>query len=189
MEIRAQLSDVSFDTYGRQRVTFTLDRRAKGIETLMDKMLRLTLVRWREKRSLNANALLWQCLDKIADTLCTDKWEVYLLMLKRYGKFTYVIVPDGAVEKMKTMWRELEVIGEIDVNGRKATQILCYYGSHTYDTKEFSRLLDGVISEMQEMGIPTPMQEDLDRALKNWEKQCEKARKSNTKGTQVDNQQ
>lgn len=183
MEVKATLSDVSFDTYGRQRVTFTLDHRTP-IEALVDKVLRLTVVRWREKRSLNANALLWQCLDKIADALHTDKWEVYLLMLKRYGKFTYVIVPDGAVERMKTMWRELEVVGEVDVNGRKATQILCYYGSHTYDTKEFSRLLDGVISEMKEMGIPTPEEEDMDRALRNWEKQRVG---SNTKEAQVDN--
>lgn len=180
MEVRAQLNDVSFTVDGKQRITFTLANRVDVSELTGD--IRLKAVKWRNKRSLNANALLWQCIDKIADALHTDKWEVYLLMLKRYGKFTYVIVPDGAVEKMKTMWRELEVIGEVDVNGRKATQILCYYGSHTYDTKEFSRLLDGVISEMQEIGIPTPMQEDMDRALRNWEKQRNGL---NTKSAQV----
>lgn len=181
MEVKARVHDILFDAFGRQRVTFTLEKKA-DMTDLIDKDVRLKAVKWREKRSLNANALLWQCIDKIADALHTDKWEVYLLMLKRYGKFTYVIVPDGAVEKMKTMWRELEVIGEVDVNGRKATQILCYYGSHTYDTKEFSRLLDGVISEMQEMGIPTPMQEDMDRALRNWEKQRNGL---NTKSAQI----
>jgi len=168
MEVKARVHDISFDESGKQRVCFTLDRRVE-MGDLREKDIRLKAVRWREKRSLNANALLWKCLDKMADALNTDKWEVYLLMLKRYGKFTYAIVPDGAVEKMRSMWRELEVVGEVDVNGRKATQILCYYGSSTYDTKEFSRLLDGTISEMQEMGIPTPEQEDLDRALENWE--------------------
>lgn len=169
MEVRAQLNDVSFGVDGKQRLCFTLDHRVDTSKLTGD--VRLKAEKWRKKRSLNANGLLWQCLDKIADALHTDKWNIYLMMLKRYGKFTYVIVPDGAVERMKTMWRELEVVGEVDVNGRQATQLLCYYGSSTYDTKEFSRLLDGVISEMQEMGIPTPMQEDLDRALKNWEKQ------------------
>lgn len=183
MEVRAQLSDISFTVDGKQRITFTLDNRVDVSDLTGD--VRLNVVKWREKRSLNANALLWQCLDKIADELYTDKWEVYLHMLKRYGKFTYAIVPDGAVEKMRSMWRELEVVGKVDVNGRKATQILCYYGSSTYDTKEFSRLLDGVISEMQEMDIPTPEQEDLDRALRNWEKQHD--RKNNNEGTQVDN--
>lgn len=181
MEVRAQLTDVSFTVDGKQRITFTLDNRVDVSK--LTGYLRLKAVKLRNKRSLNANALLWKCLEKIADALHTDKWEVYLLMLKRYGRFTYAVVPDGAVERMKEMWRELEVIGEVDVNGRKATQILCYYGSHTYDTKEFSRLLDGVISEMQEMGIPTPMQEDLDRALQNWEKQRVGR---NTKEPQID---
>ena len=170
MEVRARVHDVSFDTDGHQRVCFTLDRRVEMAD-LKDVDLRLKAVRWREKRSLNANALLWACIDKIASSLRTDKWNVYLMMLKRYGKFTYVIVPDGAVEKMKEMWRELEVVGEVNVNGRDATQLLCYYGSHTYDTKEFSRLLDGVIDEMKELGLQTPQEEDMERALQNWEKQ------------------
>lgn len=169
MESKAKLYDVSFDENGKQRVTFTLDHKTE-MSDLRDKDIRLTAVRWREKRSLNANSLLWECLDRIADKLHADKWEVYLMMLKRYGKFSYVLVRPEAVPAVQDSWRESEVLGEINVNGTTAVQLLCYYGSHTYDTKEFSRLLDGVISEMQEMGIPTPMQEDMDKALDNWEK-------------------
>ena len=75
---------------------------------------------------------------------------------------------------MKKQRRECEVIGEVDINGQKAVQMLCYFGSSTYDTKEFSRLLDGVISEMQEMGLETPTSEDMRRALEQWEKMYEK---------------
>ena len=149
---------------------FTLDNRVDTSD-LAGKDVRLKIAKWRNKRSLNANGLLWQCIDKMAAVLGTDKWSVYLMMLKRYGKFSYVLVRPEAVEAMKNMWRESEVLGDIDVNGSKATQLLCYYGSSTYDTSEFSRLLSGVISEMAEMGIPTPEQEDMDRALQEWEKQ------------------
>lgn len=173
MESRAKLHEITYGADGKERLTFTLDQRV-DVSDLQDKDLRLTAKRWREKRSLNANGLLWSCLEKIASHLNTDKWSVYILMLKRYGKFTFLIVPKGAVEKMKEMWRECEEVGDITVNGREATQMLCYFGSSTYDTAEFSRLLDGVISEMEEMGIPTPMQEDMDRALQEWEK-CRKA--------------
>lgn len=169
MEVRAQLNDVSFGVDGKQRLCFTLDHRVDTSKLTGDVLLKA--VKWRNKRSLNANGLLWDCLERIADALHGDKWLVYLMMLKRYGKFSYAIVRPEAVQAMRDSWRETEVLGEIDVNGEKGVQLLCYYGSSTYDTKEFSRLLDGVISEMQEMGIPTPMQEDLDRALKNWEKQ------------------
>jgi hypothetical protein len=64
--------------------------------------------------------------------------------------------------------------GLITVNGQKAVQMLCYFGSSTYDTKEFSTLLDGVISEMQEMGLEVPVTADMERALEMWEKQNEK---------------
>ena len=126
----------------------------------------------KEKRSNNANRLLWHCLDQIAKAMIPpqDKWDVYLLMLKRYGKFTYICVKPNVVDAMKKQWRESEVIGHVDINGQDSVQMLCYFGSHTYDTKEFSVLLDGIISEMAEMGLKTPREEELERALERWGK-------------------
>ena len=100
-----------------------------------------------------------------------DKWDVYLMMLKRYGKFTYICVKPNVVDAMKKQWRESEVIGHVDINGQDSVQMLCYFGSHTYDTKEFAVLLDGIISEMQEMGLQTPRERELERALERWERQ------------------
>ena len=119
----------------------------------------------KEKRSNDANGLLWSCLQEIANALHSDKWTVYLMMLKRYGKFSYVIVHPDAVESMRKQWRELEVVGEVDVNGKKGVQLLCYYGSSTYNTKEFSVLLDGVISEMKEMGLTPPPTKEMQMLL------------------------
>lgn len=168
MEVKAKLHDITFGADGKERLTFALDQRVDA-SGLQDVDIRLKATKWREKRSLNANGLLWSCLDKIATALNTDKWQVYLLMLKRYGKFTYLIVPKGAADRTKEMWRESEEVGDIVVNGREATQMLCYFGSSTYDTAEFTKLLNGVISEMEEMGIPTPAQEEAERVLKEWE--------------------
>lgn len=170
MESKARLVDVTANFLTKKmRVTFELETMCDPQE-LEGKDLRLKAVIWRNKRSLDANGLLWVCLDKIASALNTDKWEVYLLMLKRYGKFTYILVKPNAVEYTKTIWRESEVIGEVDVNGTKSVQMLCYFGSSTYDSKEFSRLLDGVISEMKDMGLETPAQEEMDRMLAEWGK-------------------
>lgn len=123
----------------------------------------------REKRSRSANALLWACLGEIAAALRTDKWEVYLQMLKRYGKYTYICVKPNVVEAVKKQWRECEEIGHVNINGQDSVQMLCYFGSSTMDSREFSVLLDGVISEMKEMGIETPGQKELDRAIKEME--------------------
>ena len=132
------------------------------------------IVPHKEKRSLNANALLWKMLGEIAAALRTDKWSVYLTMLKRYGTYTYICVKPKAVEAVKKQWRECEVIGDIDINGDKAVQMLCYYGSSTMNTKEFSVLLDGVISEMKEMGLETPADRDLQRAIDQKRKEEQK---------------
>jgi hypothetical protein len=123
----------------------------------------------KDKRSNNANRLLWVCLGRIAKALKTDSWSVYMQMLKRYGTFTYICVKPSAVEGVKRQWRECEEIGELTIKGKKAVQLLCYYGSSTYNTQEFSEFLESVISEMEEMNIPTPREEEIERALKQWE--------------------
>lgn len=128
----------------------------------------------REKRSLNANALLWACIGEIANKIGIDNWSVYLNMLKSYGQYTYVLCKPHAVEKVKDVWRETEEIGELDVDGQKAVQLLCYYGSSTYDTKEFSRLLDGVIQEMKNLGLQPPPSEQMQQALLTWSELTEK---------------
>lgn len=133
-----------------------------------DKEKLFDLAEHRTGRSLNANKLLWQCLGEIAGALNADKWDIYLKMLKRYSKFTYICVKPNVVEAVKRQWRECEEIGEVNINGQKSVQLLCYFGSSTLDSKEFSILLNGVISEMSEMGLPTPAEKDMERAIANW---------------------
>lgn len=158
---------------GKVRLLFEINE--KPTEEINDLLkcekLAVTAKKWRNKRSLDANGLLWKCLDDIAKAMNppADKWDVYLTMLKRYGKFTYICVKPNVVDAMKAQWRECEVVGDIEINGTKAVQMLCYFGSSTYDTKEFSVLLDGVISEMQNMKLPIPPSKDMQRALEQWE--------------------
>ena len=149
-------------------ITFETSERPNIFDLLKDKVLSIVIKEYSEKRSLNANRLLWECLGKIAAQLRADKWDIYLMMLKRYGQYTYVCVPPEAVEKTKKQWRECEELGIIDINGRPAMQLICYFGSSTYDKKEFSVLLDGVISEMKEMGIQTPSEREFDEVIKSW---------------------
>lgn len=117
---------------------------------------------------------MWACLGELAMALNTDKWSLYLQMLKDYGQFTYICVKPNAVESVKKQWRECEEVGKIDINGSEAVQLLCYFGSSTYNTKEFSVLLDGIISEMKDAGIPTPTSQEMKRSLAEWEKMMQK---------------
>ncbi len=130
---------------------------------------RITLKKFRAKRSLDANALLWACIGKIAENVKADKWDVYLEMLKRYGQYTYVVVKPNIVDEFRQQWRETQVVGEIDIHGQKGIQMLCYFGSSMYNSKEFSVLLDGVLDEMEGMGLSRPLPSDIRRALETLE--------------------
>jgi len=179
MEFTGQIKGISNDYItGEMLITFSVNEKATVLpeyEKLKDcEKLRIEAKKYRKRRSLDANAYLWVLLQKIAEVLRTDKWSVYLQMLKRYGQFTYIVVKPGAVEAVKKQWRECEEIGEIDVNGTKAVQMLCYYGSSTYDTKEMSVLIDGVVSECQELGIETLPPAELQRIKEQWGVNIEK---------------
>ena len=174
MDFKGTIKNITKDILtGRLNITFEVASDAHILNELNDlkemDALSVKVAKWRRKRSKDANALLWVCLDDIAKALRTDKWSVYLMMLKRYGKFSYILVHENAVEDIKKQWREIEVVGDYEVNGQKSVQLLCYFGSSCYDTAQFSRLLDGVISEMKEMGLPTPPSEEMRRSLEAWE--------------------
>lgn len=128
-----------------------------------DKTYSVEIKQKRKDRSLNANAALWVLLGEMAAKLRTIKDELYLEMLSRYGVFTHVVVKPNVVDRVKSEWRTVRELGEITINGKTGIQLQCYFGSSTYDTQEFSRLLDGVISEARELGIT--LISDADRAL------------------------
>ena len=174
MDCTGRIKDISLD-WKTNQINLSLSINEKNaiseIEKLKDdEKLSIKIVKYRKKRSLDANGLLWHCLGQIAASLQADKWDIYLQMLKRYGKYTYICVKPNMVESVRSQWRESEVIGEVNINGSEAVQMLCYFGSSTYNAKEFSVLLDGVISEMKEMGLEAPLSEDMKRALAEWER-------------------
>jgi hypothetical protein len=41
-------------------------------------------------------------------------------------------------------------------------------GSHTYDSREMSRLIDGTVSEAKELGIETLSPAELERMKQQW---------------------
>jgi len=177
MNSRGKLESITKPILGKGYiVTLRMDTLPVDLE---NKDLDIEIKVHRERRSKDANALLWACIHDIERSLndgCRQTsiresaWEIYLRLLKRYGKAVCIVVKPEAVEAVRKQWRESEIFGDYEVNGQKAVQMLCYYGSSTYDTAEMSRLLNGVISEMKEMGLQRPASGDIKRAIEEWEK-------------------
>ena len=133
--------------------------------------LSIELKKFRNRRTLNANALLWSCITQIAKASGSDKWTVYMDLIKMHGKHTYICAKPSAVEDITKQWREVEIVGPIEINGTKAIQMLCYYGSSTYDSEEFAVLLEDTFYEMHELGLQLPNRQTTEKALEKWEKQ------------------
>ena len=110
---------------GTWNLTFSVNEGESALIEL-DKLqnvekLAVDVKQYSKKRSLDANGLLWACLGEMAVATRADKWDIYLTMLKRYGKFTHVCIKPEALEDLKRQWRETEVVGELTINGKKAT--------------------------------------------------------------------
>lgn len=131
-----------------------------------DKEYVITIEPFKQKRSLNANALCWKLCTEIADILRTDKDSVYLLMLKRYGQSDMVSVLKGI--DVKPYFKYYEYAGEGKVQGKEFSHYKVFKGSSEYDTREMSIFLDGVVSEAKEMGIEVLTARELSLMKESW---------------------
>ncbi len=140
----------------------------------------------KEKRSLNANNYFHMLCGKIANAMTLTHVEVHNQMLADYG-----VIDDD----IKTIilrddidWKKLD---NIHLRPTTATRVLddkkmyrVYHvlrGSHTYDSKEMSVLIDGVVQEAQALDIETITTTEKDKMLMEWAKSYEKKRtKHNT---------
>lgn len=128
--------------------------------------LDIEIKKYREKRSVNANSLLWKLCNEIANVLRTDKDSVYLEMLKRYGQSSVVSVLSTV--DVSGYFKYYDIFGTGYVNGKEFTHYKIYKGSSEYDSREMSVLLDGVIDEAKGMGIEVLSEQELSLIKSEW---------------------
>lgn len=120
----------------------------------------------REKRSLDANAYAWVLLGKLASKLNIPKEEVYRQIIKEVGD-NYEILPirDDAVDKWIFAWEEKGIGWCCDILGKSKlegyTNVITYYGSSTYDSKQMSDFISLIVQECKEQDIETATPREL----------------------------
>lgn len=137
------------------------------------------LVEHKEKRSLSQNAYYHVLLGKVADKLRLSKSRLHNDMLAHYGqrfflddKCVFVTIPDNEESESTAMESDTvhmkatskTVVGN---NGVTYRYWVMLRGSHEYNTREMSILLDGLIQEAKQLDIEvmTPNQLAEMRAL------------------------
>lgn len=122
----------------------------------------------RKKRSLNANAYFWQLVSKVAIKLnCSDQ-EVYRRLVQDYGVSTTLMVRPEAQEAFVQAWSSGKDSSGWFVEDLGHGVIKAYAGTSTYDTKQMSRIIDGLVEECKELGIETMAPEELEHLKNIW---------------------
>lgn len=166
--MKARANNVRFvtDETGGAELIFALTREnlplvRKGLGELKrwlekGKTLDVDIKEHREKRSADANAYMWKLLEKMSEKLPESKDELYDKMLIEYGVFETVSVRKEAAEAFIRQWKgPVKRLGSGVVNGREFEHLRVCFGSSGYDTKQMSRLLEGIIRECNDLGIET----------------------------------
>lgn len=167
--------------YKGTKVGIELDKKdAKAIVELFSKVKTgeeydITIKK-KGKRSLNANNYHWSLCEQIAKVLKTSKYEVHNQLMIDYGtdwldakgQPTYVLMKDDD----RYLRKETEHYRPTDaVEDRKGTLyrwFVLLLPSHLMDSKQMSELIDGTVSEAQELGIDTRTPDEIARMKSLW---------------------
>ena len=172
MQLIGSVKNLSLDFQtNTANLTLSITNKAAAMQAYDDlkdvEKLAIEIKRYREKRSLDSNSLLWKLCNEIANVLRTDKDSVYLEMLKRYGQSSVVSVLSTV--DVSGYFKYYDVFGTGYVNGKEFTHYKIYKGSSEYDTRSMSILLDGVIDEAKGMGIEVLSEQELSLIKSEWE--------------------
>lgn len=125
----------------------------------------------RQKRSLDANGYLWVLISKIQDVIGVPKEDIYRDMIKGVGVYEVVPIKNEAVDKFCEAWQHNGLGWITETTKSKLdgyTNVLAYYGSSEYNTKEMSRLIDGIVQECKELDIETKSDEEIKSLIESW---------------------
>ena len=160
------------------------------IGNLMGKPIQFTIKERKARRSLDANAYYWLLLGKLGDALRISKSELHNIMLRRYGQFyivdgqaVYIVIPDTDEAQKKVDNDEhfhLRPTSQVKM-GKDRKMYRTYMllkGSHEFDSREMSILIDGLVSECKEAGIETATPEEIARMKKLYEERYDKKNQS-----------
>lgn len=158
--MKGRLVDLSVGMDGKQRLTLALTGDARTYyNELKDDDVNIEIRKWRRKRTRDANAYAWTLIDKLAERMRISKAEVYRELIRNVGGVSETVcVMDSAVDRLCKGWEAHGLGWQTEQTPSRiegCTNVVLYYGSSTYDTKQMSSLIDIAIHECQLLGIET----------------------------------
>lgn len=144
----------------------------------------ITISEYKHQRSASANAYFHLLVHKIAEKMGIGNDECKVKMNLEYGspkmldeKTLFAVqVPKGA--KIDDIYPYAKWVKDIEDNGIKKDVYIFYKRTHTLNTKEMARLIDGVIAEAHQLSIETITPAEKEKLLELWSEQYGKQAKN-----------
>lgn len=178
MRLTGKIVDANIDfVTGIPKVTLAINEKndfLQGYDDLKDiEKLSIEIKPFRARRSLDANAYCWVLIDKIAENQGVSKEEVYREAIKGIGGNSEIVcVKNEAVDRLCEGWRRNGIGWQTDTFPSKidgCTNVILYYGSSVYDSKQMSLLLDNIIQDCKALGIQTESPDAIAKMKSLWE--------------------
>ena len=138
-----------------------------------DKNKEFEIKEHKEKRSLNANSYAWVLLGQIADLIGRTKEDVYRDYIKNKGIYRIITMDSKAVPTFEKVWQEKGLgwlCETMETNIPGLTDVIAYYGTSSYNTKQMANFVDYVVQEAKQLGIQTKEDIELERMIKEWDR-------------------
>lgn len=172
MNYTGRITGLLRDFDGKVVISLTVNENVGEIDKLQGKTLDIKLTAHREKRSLDSNAYFHLLCDKIRSVTGYSFSRVKNELITSYGQIEYLmgqqvviktnIPPEQMIEQETLHCKPVKV--EIQ-DGKEITFYRVYRGSHTYNTEEMSKLIDGTVQEAKDLGIETMTPNQIKRMM------------------------
>lgn len=180
MIIKGELKDIVRTFNNRLVVSFTTEFNESvtdNLNALMNdkKTLKFDIDEWKNKRSLNANSYFHVLVNEIASVMKIGNDECKIKMNLEYGSVATdkngnkVIIKVPSDVDISKFYDYAKFIAEKEEKGLKLSYYVFYKQTHTLNTKEMARLIDGVVEVAKELGIETKTPEELAKMKALWD--------------------
>ena len=167
--------DIDYKTH-KAKISLLLDTKQLDIveELKSEDKLNIELKKYRKHRSLDANAYFWKLLTELCELAEIDTIEEYKRRIKELGIFRQFKIEKYNIKTFEKMWTAqgiawfCEIADTTYIEDTEFKIINAYYGSSSFNSKQMSRLIDGVVQDCKVYGIETKPQEEITSLIRSW---------------------
>lgn len=123
-----------------------------------------------QKRSLTANAYAWALMNQLAAKLNTPVLEIYRNLIRDVGGSSDIVtIRADTAKRFKTDWEshgdgwQCSKLDEMVTPQGTYYNVQCWRGSSVFDSAQMHRLIELIVQECQQQGIPTMTPEEISK--------------------------